>query len=133
MLAPGCQILDIFAKRSQVYGAQACHLACLVPLLWHLGGPWDDPWTLGSTGKDTVRSRLGFYRFLADSVNPFVMHLGFAFCCFVRAVRTVCMIFAALETGLKIDGFRSCSGSKARRVAMANYTKLQACQQLNNR
>ena len=57
-LAPGCRILGIFATRSQVYGALGCHLACLVPLLWRPGGPWDDPaWddlgTLGSTGKDT--------------------------------------------------------------------------------
>ena len=42
-LAPGCRILGIFAIRSQVYGALGCHLACLVPLLWRPGGPWDDP------------------------------------------------------------------------------------------
>ena len=45
-LALGCQILGIFATRSQVYGAHGCHLACLVPLLWRPGGPWDDPWTI---------------------------------------------------------------------------------------
>jgi hypothetical protein len=70
-LAPGCRILGIFANSSQVSGAQACHLACLVPLLWRSGGPWDDPWTLRSTRKDTVRSRLGFYRFLIDLGHPF--------------------------------------------------------------
>ena len=39
-------ILGIFATRSQVYGAHGCHLACLVPLLWRPGGPWDDPGTI---------------------------------------------------------------------------------------
>ena len=45
-LAPGRRVLGIFATRSQVYGAHGCHLACLVPLLWRPGGPWDDPWTI---------------------------------------------------------------------------------------
>ena len=45
-LALGCQILGIFATRSQVYGVHGCHLACLVPLLWRPGGPWDDPGTI---------------------------------------------------------------------------------------
>ena len=66
MLAPGCWILGIFATSSQVYGAHGCHLACLVPLLWRPGGPWDDPGTLEGTRKDPVRSRLGFYRFCND-------------------------------------------------------------------
>ena len=42
----GCWILGIFAISSQVYGAHGCHLACLVPLLWRPGGPWDDPATI---------------------------------------------------------------------------------------
>ena len=42
----GCWILGIFATSSQVYGAHGCHLACLVPLLWRPGGPWDDPATI---------------------------------------------------------------------------------------
>ena len=70
-LAPGCLILGMFATRSQVYGAHGCHLASLVPLLWRLGGPWDDPGTLKSTMKDPVRSRLGFYRFFVDLGTPF--------------------------------------------------------------
>ena len=31
------------------FGSKTCHLECLVPPLWHLGGPWDDQ-----------RPRLGF-------------------------------------------------------------------------
>ena len=42
-LSPGYKILDIFVTRSQVYSAHGCHLACLVPLLWRPGRPWDDP------------------------------------------------------------------------------------------
>ena len=45
-LAPGCRTLGIYATRSQVYGAHGCHLACLAPLLWRPGGPWDDPGTI---------------------------------------------------------------------------------------
>ena len=37
-----------------------CYLACLEPLLWRPGGPWDDLGTLGSITKDTLRSMLGF-------------------------------------------------------------------------
>ena len=76
------EFLGIFATRSQVHGAHGCHLACLVPLLWRPGGPWDDPgtilgrsWddpgTLGGTRKGPVRSRLGFYRFFVDFGDPF--------------------------------------------------------------
>ena len=35
-----------FCDRSQVYSAHGCHLACLVPLLWRPGEPWDDPGTI---------------------------------------------------------------------------------------
>ena len=42
-LAPGGRTLGIFATRSHVYGAHGCHLACLAPVLWRPGGPWDDP------------------------------------------------------------------------------------------
>ena len=30
-----------------ILGAQTCHLAGLVPLLWRVGGPFDDPAALG--------------------------------------------------------------------------------------
>ena len=35
-----------------------------------LGRSWDDPGTLGTTRQDTVRSRLGFYRFSVDLGDP---------------------------------------------------------------
>ena len=59
------------------FGAHGRHFACLVPLLYRPGGPWDDPGTFGSTRKDIVRSRLGFYRFLADSGDPFKEIFGY--------------------------------------------------------
>ena len=52
-------ILGIFATRSQVYGAHGCHLACLVPLLWRPGGPWDDPWTILGHWKAQGRTLYG--------------------------------------------------------------------------
>ena len=81
-LAPGCWIFGNFATSSWVHGAYGCHLACLVPLLWRPGGPWDDPgtilgrsWddpgTLGGTRKGPVRSRLVFYQFFDDFGGPF--------------------------------------------------------------
>ena len=78
-LGLGCWILAIFATSSQVYGAHGCHLACLVPLLWRPGGPWDDTGTvlgrsfgtLECTRKDPVRSRLGFCPFFDDFGDPF--------------------------------------------------------------
>ena len=45
--------------------------AFTLPSWGTLGRSWDDPGTLGSTRKDTVRSRLAFYRFLVDSGDPF--------------------------------------------------------------
>ena len=43
----------------------------MVPSWGTLGRSWDDPGTLGTTRQDTVRSRLGFYRFLVDLGDPF--------------------------------------------------------------
>ena len=60
----------LFATGSHVHCAQLCHLTCLVPLLCVrvypvtiLGWSWGDPWTLWSTRKEPVKSRLRFYRF----------------------------------------------------------------------
>ena len=40
------------------FGTHGCHLACLEPLLWRPGGPWDDPgailgrsWDIGGRKK----------------------------------------------------------------------------------
>ena len=63
-------------------------LACLVPLLWRPGGPWndpgailgrswDDPGTVGGTRNDPVTSRLGFYRFFVDLGDPFREMFGY--------------------------------------------------------
>ena len=73
---------DAGAHNKGRFVAHGCYLACLVPLLWRLGGPWDDlgailgrSWgdcgTLEGTGKDPVRPRLGFYRFCIDLGTPF--------------------------------------------------------------
>ena len=51
--------------------------ASTVPSLGTLGRSWDDLRTLGSTRKDTVRSRLGFYRFLFDLGDPFREIFGY--------------------------------------------------------
>ena len=59
------------------FGTQACHLACLVPPLWRLGGPWDDPGTLGGTRKDTLRSRLRFYWFSKNLGAPVWKFFGY--------------------------------------------------------
>ena len=42
-----------------------------------LGRSWDDPRALGTTRQDTVRSRLGFYRFLVDLGDPFRESFGY--------------------------------------------------------
>ena len=39
-------------------GTQNCFLACLVASLWRPRRPWGDPYTLGSTREDTLRSSL---------------------------------------------------------------------------
>ena len=49
----------------------------MVPSWGTLGRSWDDPGTLGSTRQDTVRSRLGFYRFLVDLGDPFREIFGY--------------------------------------------------------
>ena len=84
-LAPGCRILGIFATTSQVYGAHGCHLACLVSLLWRPGGPWDDLGTMGSTTKDTLRSRLGFLRIFAKFRDPILRASWVPYRVFVHA------------------------------------------------
>ena len=52
-----------------ILGARTCHLACVVPPLWHLEGPWDKP---RPQEKDTLRSRFGFlFRFWVDFESLF--------------------------------------------------------------
>ena len=79
-LALGCQILGIFATRSQVYGAHGCHLACLVPLLWRPGVPWDDPGTIlghwRAQGRTLWGPGLDSIDFLLISATDFESFLG---------------------------------------------------------
>ena len=54
LIAPGLQILGIVASRYwHLFVSPKKYLACLVASLWN-------PGTLGSTRKDTLKSRLGF-------------------------------------------------------------------------
>ena len=80
-LAPGCRILGIVATRSQVYGAHGCHLACLVPLLWRPGGPWDDPGTILGHWRAQGRTLRGpgsdFIDFFNDLGDPFGELFGY--------------------------------------------------------
>ena len=56
LISPRSWILGILANRSRISGAVIWHAWCL---RFGVLGPWDDPGVLGSTGKDTLRSRLG--------------------------------------------------------------------------
>ena len=116
------------------FGAHGCHLACLVPLLWRPGGPWDDPgtipgrsWddpgTLEGTRKDPVRSRLGFYRFLVDLGDSFREICGY--------IWTENMIFSYLFPGLlflMILGSESgCLGLENQAFGMGGIAKINFC------
>ncbi len=63
------QIAVVLETYMVTFGAQNFHLACLVPPLWHPGGPWDDPGAPGSTRKETLGSRLGFLSILDESFS----------------------------------------------------------------
>ena len=88
----------------------------LVPMgvIWHawclhfgvlgtLWRAWDDPGALGSTRKDTLKSRLRFYRSFADLENPFWEFFGF-----LRTKRNSSFIVVSSSLFLMI--FRSESG-----------------------
>ena len=84
------------------FGAHGCHLACLVPPLYRPGGPWDDPGTSGDTRKDTVRSRLGFYRFSVDLGDPFgrlFLYLWSNKIIFISISRLLFLMFFGSESG----------------------------------
>ena len=65
-----------FRNISQTFGAQTCHLACLVPPLWRPGRPWNDPGTRG-TKKDTLIFRLGFLLILRHFGTTFWKLVGY--------------------------------------------------------
>ena len=77
-LGPGCRILAIFATCFQVYGAHGCHLACLVPLLWRPGGPWDDTgtvlgrsWDIGGHTEGPCEVQARILPIFSDFGDPF--------------------------------------------------------------
>ena len=53
------------------FGAQTCHVAGLVPPIWHPGGPLDDPVALRRTKKETLEPRLDFVLILNGLGPPF--------------------------------------------------------------
>ena len=81
-----------------------------------LGRSWDDPGTLGSTRKDVVRSRLGFYRFLIDDlVEPFRKNFGYNWSekhiFFASISRLSFLMFLGLESGcLGLEKTGICQG-----------------------
>ena len=60
----------IFYVDLDFFGTQTCSLARLVASLWRPAGHWGDIGTLGSTGKDTWRSRLGFFLIFYEFGDP---------------------------------------------------------------
>ena len=76
-LVYGNRTIGILPNISEFSGNHAYLSACVVSLRWRPGERWGDPGASGSTRKDTLRSRLGFYRFLIDSVNPFRMFVSY--------------------------------------------------------
>ena len=44
------------------FGTHGCHLACLEPLLWRPGGPWDDPGAILERSWDDAGTLLGHWR-----------------------------------------------------------------------
>ena len=64
-----------------------------------LGRSWDDPGTLGSTRKDTVRSRLGFYRFLIDLGDLFKQVFGFIWTERAEVFNSISRLFFLMNFG----------------------------------
>jgi hypothetical protein len=80
---------------------------------------WDDPGTLGSTRKDIVRSRLGFYRFLVDLGEPFRKIFGYIYSekhnLFISICRLSFLMFLGSESG--------CLGLKKQAFGKGGITK----------
>ena len=88
-----------------------------------LGGPWDDPGTLGSTRKDTVRSRLGLYRFLVDLGNPFREFFGY-----IWIGKHDFFIFISRLLSLMIFGSESgCLGLENQAFGKGGIAKINFC------
>ena len=77
-LVSGCQCSYRFLPQVSFLVAETFSLASLGFPLRHPGGPWDDPRAPRSTTKDTLKSRLDYYRFEVDFDTPFLELFG---CC----------------------------------------------------
>ena len=68
--------------------------------------PWDDLETLGSTTKDTLRSRLGLFQFLVDLVTPFWNLFGYLglkkVCLFMLVSRFLFLMIFGSEFNLDV-------------------------------
>ena len=88
-----------------------------------LGRSWDDPGPLGSTRKDTLRSRLGFYRFLVDLGDPFREIFGY-----IWTEKHVFFIFISRLLFLMIFGSESgCLGLENQAFGMGRIAKINFC------
>ena len=103
------------------------HAWCLYfTVLGTLGRPWDDPGTLGSTRKDIVRSRLGFYRFLFDLGSPFKEICGYNWSekhdLFISISRLFFLMVFAFESGcLGLENQAFCKGGIAKINFRSNW------------
>ena len=80
-LAHGCWILAVFWNQFSGLWCPWVSFGMLADSTlasWRtLGRFWDDPGTLEGTGKDPLRSRLGFYRFFINFWDPFWEFCGY--------------------------------------------------------
>ena len=85
----------------------------MVPSWGTLGRSWDDPGTLGTTQQDTVRSRLGFYRFFVDLGDTFREIFGYIWTgkhdFFISIPRLLSLMIFGSESG--------CLGLKTKHLA----------------
>ena len=88
-----------------------------------LGRSWDDPGTLGSTKKDTVRSRLGLYRFLSDLGDPFKEVSGYIWTgkhdLFISISRLLFLMIFGSESG--------CLGLENQAFGKGGIAKIKFC------
>ena len=88
-----------------------------------VGRFWDDPGTLGTTRQDTVRSRLGFNRFLVDLGDPSKEIFGFTWIekhnFFTCISRLLFLMISGSESG--------CLGSENQAFCKESIAKIIFC------